>query len=161
MNQYRPWALSFILILGTFLIFPAWGRTKEEGPPPQFKYKGGTEDLSRGCDGNLEINPQHLTFRCEAGLIEIPYSAITSMQYRSDVSKKVRKMKLIWKVDPPSGNLILPTSKKNRFFTVIYRMGGSSRVVVLEVEPSAMRPYLAELDLRNDKRVEVQSWEEY
>ena len=160
MNRVQSWALSFVLILGAFLIFPALGRSKEEGPSPQFTYKGGTEDLSRGCDGNLEINPLNLTFRCETGLIEIPYSAITSMQYRSDISKKVRKMKVNWKVDPPSKILPLPT-KKNRFFTVIYRLSGSSRVMVLEVEPSAMRPYLAELDLRTDKRVEVQSWEEY
>ena len=83
------------------------------------------------------------------------------MQYRSDVTKKVRKMKVRWKVDPPSGNIILPTPKRNRFFTVIYRLERAPHVMVLEVDPLAMRPYLAELELRTDKRVEVQSWEQY
>ena len=160
MNRRRLWILGIGLTLSCFIILPALGQTKEEGPSPPFKYKAGTEGVSRGCDGNLEINPQTLTFRCEAGLIEIPYAAITSMQYRSDVTKKVRKMKVNWKVSPPVAYPLLP-SKKNRFFTVIYRVGGAPRVMVLEVEPSAMRPYLAELDLRTDKRVEVQSWEDY
>ena len=161
MNQREFRTCCLLLALGAFAALATPAQAKEdEGPPPQFKYKGGTEELKQGCDGNLEINPQNLTFRCEAGKIDIPYSAITKMQYRSDVTKKVQKMKVDWKVDPPTGNLILPTGKKNRFFTVIYRIEGVNRVVVLEVDPGIMRPYLAELDLRTDKRVEVQSWEE-
>jgi hypothetical protein len=33
--------------------------------------------------------------------------------------------------------------------------------MVLEVRPVAMRPYLAEIDLKAGKRVEVEGYEEY
>ena len=91
MTRSRLQILGISLALGIFFTFAANAQAKkEEGAAPQFKYKGGTEDLSEGCDGNLEITPHTLTFRCETGFIEIPYSAITSMQYRSNVTKKVR-----------------------------------------------------------------------
>ncbi len=104
------------------------------------------------------MSPEALAFRCRGSSVEIPYSSITLMQYRSDISKKVRKMKAEWKVRP---TVISPIfgSKKNRFFAVVFRVDGKPRVLVLRVEPEAMRPYLAELDLRVEKRVEVQSYE--
>jgi hypothetical protein len=65
-----------------------------------------------------------------------------------------------WKVNP----IIFPQvvgGKKNRYFTVVYRLENQPRVLILRVHPDAMRPYLAELDLRSQRRVEVQSYEEY
>jgi len=140
-------------------LMPATARAKDEPLPPQFKYWGGTEDVSEGCEGNLEINPEALTFRCWGGKIDIPYSSISAMEYRSEVSKRVRKMKVKWKVRPAAVSTIL-RAKKNRFFTVVYRVDQTPRVMVLRVEPRAMRPYLAELDLRSDQRVDVESYEE-
>ncbi len=148
-----------ISALGALLSLSAGARARQDPTPPQFKYAGGTEDLPEGCDGNLEMNPEVMTFRCWGGVIEVPYSAITAMEYRSEVSKKIRKMKVKWKVRPEVVSTILP-SKKNRFFSTIYRVEGSPRVMVLRVPPRAMRPYLAELDLRSEKRVDVESYEE-
>lgn len=147
------------LIFGSLVVGPAEVRAKDDPLPPQFKYSGGTEDLPEGCDGNLEVNPEALTFRCWSGKIDIPYSAISAMEYRSEVSKRVRKMKVPWRIRPSVPSTILKY-KKNRFFTVVYRAESTPHVMVLRVEPPAMRPYLAELDLRSDKRVDVQSYEE-
>lgn len=151
--------LAMVLAVGALLCLSAGARAKDEPLPPPFKYAGGTEDLPESCDGNLEINPEVLTFRCWVGKIDIPYSAISAMEYRSEVSKRVRKMKVKWKVRPAAVSTILAI-KKNRFFTVVYRTEQTARVMVLRVEPRAMRPYLAELDLRSDKRVQVESYEE-
>ncbi len=82
------------------------------------------------------------------------------MQYRSDVSTKVRRLKVRWKVQPNYQFKFL-YGKRNRFFSVVYRLGGATHVVVLQVSPEAMRPYLAEIDLKAEKRVEVQGYEDY
>jgi len=133
---------------------------REEPLEPQFKYAGGTESLSAGCEGNLELNPEAMTFKCLGGAIAVPYSAISLMQYRSDVSNRVLKMKVKWRARPEVVTPILG-GKKNRFFTVVYRVDGKPHIMILRVRPEAMRPYLAELDLRAEKRVEVESYEEY
>jgi hypothetical protein len=132
----------------------------EESVQSQFKYAGGTEILPEGCEGNLELRPEFMAFTCRGGEVSVPYSSITLMQYRSGISWHVRHLKVPWKVRP----VIFPQvvgGKKNRYFTVIYRLEGHPRVLILRVHPDAMRPYLAELDLRSQKRVEVQSYEEY
>ena len=152
--------LSVSFVIGWLAVCTVAAQPKKDEPfPPQFKYAAGTEDLPDGCDGNLEVNPEVLTFRCWSGKVDIPCSAIFAMEYRSEVSKRVRKMKLKWKIRPVADSAILKT-RKNRFFTVVYRAEETSRVLVLRVEPRAMRPYLAELDLRSDKRVDVESYEE-
>jgi hypothetical protein len=132
----------------------------EEAVRSQFKYAGGTENLSEGCEGNLELRPEFMTFACRGGEASVPYSSITLMQYRSGISWRVRHLKVPWKVRP----VIFPQvvgGKNNRYFTVVYRQESHPRVLILRVHPDAMRPYLAELDLRSQKRVEVQSYEEY
>ena len=132
----------------------------EESVRSQFKYAGGTENLSEGCEGNLELRPEFMAFTCRGGEVSVPYSSITLMQYRSGISLHVRRLKVPWIVHP----VIFPQivgGKKNRYFTVVYRLESRPRVLILRVQPDAMRPYLAELDLRAQKRVEVQSYEEY
>ena len=129
------------------------GKKKEE---LQFKYAGGTEQIQQGCLGNLELTSEALTFRCAGGSISAPYSSISLMQYRSDISRQVWKMKLGWKVRPTTKH-----GKRNRYFTVLYNQGGSARAIVFDVTPEAMRPYLAEIDIKAGKRVEVQAHEEY
>jgi hypothetical protein len=129
---------------------------REKPKRPQFRYVGGTEKLPEDCQGNLEVTSATLTFTCPQGSVTAPYASIILMQYRSDVSRKVRKMKFKWKVRPPGGG-----GKHNRYFTVLYTHQGATKAIVLEASPQAMRPYLAEIDLRAGKRVEVQSHEEY
>lgn len=147
------WTVAALLLAGTL-------SAREEQPKPQFKYAAGTESLSQGCEGNLEIGSEGLTFKCVSGSISAPYASISLMQYRSDVSRKVRRMKVKWTVRP---EYVPPLfgGKRNRFFTVVFRAGDATRVVILRVQPGAMRPYLAEIDLRAEKRVEVESYEEY
>jgi hypothetical protein len=143
-----------MLVAGTIA-----ARAGQDSAPLPFKYWGGTEDFPQGCEGNLEINPDVVTFRCWSGKVDIPYSAIQAMEYRSEVSRRVTKMKVKWKVRPQSPSAILKT-KKNRFFSVVYSADQTPHVLVLRVEPRAMRPYLAELDLRSEKRVQVESYED-
>jgi hypothetical protein len=152
-------ALGFGLLLGAQILPRNNAFAKEEPLTPQFKYAGGTENLPAACDGNLEMNPEVLTFHCSSGKIEIPYSAISEMEYRSEVSDRIRKMKVKWVVRPDAVSAILKT-KKNRFFTVVYLSEQTPHIMVLRVEPQAMRPYLAELDLRSDKRVQVETYDE-
>lgn len=147
------WTVAALLLAGTL-------SAREEEPKPQFKYAAGTESLSEGCEGNLEIGTEGLTFKCLGGSVSAPYASISLMQYRPDVSRKVRRMKVKWTVRPDYVPPIFG-SKRNRFFTMVFRTEGATRVVILRVQPEAMRPYLAEIDLRAQRRVEVESFEEY
>src|SRR6516162_8992263 len=119
------------------------GKKREE---TQFKYAGGTEQMQIGCEGNLELSSGALTFRCASDSISAPYSSISLMQYRTDISRQVMKMNLGWKVKPK-----LKHSKRNRYFTVLYHEGGSARAVVFDVTPQVMQPYFAEIDLKSGK----------
>jgi len=149
-------------VLLLMLLLLSMGRLagRAEPPRPHFKYAGGTEKLSEGCEGNLELNQDELTFKCQKDSISISYSSITLMQYRSDISRKVHRMKVKWAFRPAEPMPLL-SPKQNRFFSVVYRVEGKPHIMVLKVRPEAMRPYLAELDLRAEKRVEVESYEEY
>jgi len=147
------WTVAALLLAGTL-------SAREEEPKPQFKYAAGTESLSQGCEGNLEIGTEGLTFKCLGGSVSAPYVSISLMQYRPDVSRKVRRMKVKWTVRPDYVPPIFG-GKRNRFFTVVFRTEGATRVVILRVQPEAMRPYLAEIDLRAQRRVEVESYEQY
>lgn len=146
--------VGWLALAVTLIGVPAGSREKRK--PPQFRYAGGTESLSKGCTGNLELGSSALTFRCDSGSLAVSYSSISAMQYRPDVSGRVRKMRLKWKVRPPSGG-----GKQNRYFTLLYDQDQIAHAIVLEVSPEAMRPYLAELDLKSGKRVEVKSSESY
>ncbi len=153
--QPRIWAS--ILIMSPLLLAPArvCGNDKKD-EQPQFRYAGGTETISEGCQGRVELTSETLTFRCPGGSLTAPYASISLLQYRANVSRQVWKMKLDWKVRPAGGG-----SKRNRYFTVVYKEGGANHAIVLDVAPEAMRPYLAEIDLKAGRRVEVQSHEEY
>jgi hypothetical protein len=150
--------LDWLLVVVMIATGVAAGR--EEAPKPQFKYAAGTENLSDGCEGNLELTSEGLTFRCLGGEVSAPFSSISLMQYRSDVSKKVRRLKVPWKIRPDYRAPIFG-GKRNRFFSVVFRADGATHVLILRVPPQAMRPYLAEIDLKAQKRVEVESYEDY
>src|SRR5487761_1050950 len=97
-----------------------------------------------------------MTFQCPEGSITALYRSIQLMQYRPDVSRQVWKMKLKWKVKPHDFG-----GKHNRYFTVVFTRAGRTHVMVLEVDPDEMRPYLAEIDLKAGKRVQVWELEVY
>jgi len=86
----------------------------------------------------------------------VPYDAIEIMQYRADVTRHVRRLKVQWRVTPPIGG-----GNKNRYFTLVYRTSGATHALVLEVPVEQMRPYLAEIDLKVGRRVDVQRHEDY
>jgi len=121
-----------------------------------FKYVGGTEKIPDGCTGRLEVTPDNLDFACFQYDIPVPYSSIRIMEYRPNVSRRVWKLKPKWKVRPMGGG-----GKLNRYFTVTFTQGGKTHVMVLDVLPDAMRPYLAEIDLKAGRRVEVMGYEDY
>ena len=152
LSKARTCALAVGLIL--FLHGIGWSKGKEDASV--FKYAGGTESLHEGCAGQLQLTDVSMTFRCPEGSITAPYRSIRLMQYRPDVSRQVRKMKLKWKAKPHGSG-----GKHNRFFTVVFSSEGRAHVMVLEVEPDEMRPYLAEIDLKAGKRVQVWELEVY
>ena len=122
-----------------------------------FQYAGGTERIEVDCVGKLEVTQESLIFNCPGGSVEMPFSTITLMQFRPDVSPHVRKLKLKWTAYP---NILIP-GKQNRYFTVVSKKQGVTHVVVLRVDPLSMRPYLAEIELKSGKRVEVMPYEDY
>lgn len=128
------------------LASPAWGRTREKLP---FKYVAGTESIQQGCAGKLEVTETALVFECPDRTLSVPYDSITQMEYLPQVSKRIRKMKLRWTIKPTSAR-----NKNEGFFTVLYFDRGRTHAIVLEARPDAMRPYLAELDLRTGQIIE-------
>lgn len=151
-------ALLAMALLASVAWSPAYGRSHSQEKPKeaQFKYAGGTEDIPAGCGGRLELTGDTLTFNCFQYSVSVPYSSISLMQYRPDVSREIWKLKLKWKVRPDAGG-----GKRNRYFTVRFTQGGATHAIVLEVLPEAMRPYLAEIDLKAGRRVEVKGYEHY
>ncbi len=147
---------SFISVMALLLFVGAGAYSREKPKEPEFSYAGGTENVLEGCKGTLELTSEALTFKCAQFSITAPYTSVNLMQYRPDISGRVRKMRLRWKVKPPGGG-----GKRNRYFTVLYSEQGVTHAMVLEVSPQSMRPYLAEIDLKAGKGVEVKSYEEY
>src|SRR5579862_7881990 len=90
-----------------------------KGQQPQFRYAGGTEDLPSDCPGTLQLSNDSMTFTCAQRSVAVPYRAIETMQYRADVIRRVRKLKLKWRVVPPIGG-----GHNNRYFTLVYRISG-------------------------------------
>ena len=122
-----------------------------------FQYAGGTEKIEIDCAGKLEVTPEGLGFKCPTASLDMPFSTISLMQFRPDVSPQVRRLKLKWTTYPN----ILIAGKQNRYFTVVCKKQGVTHVVVLRVDSLSMRPYLAEIELKSGKRVEVMPYEDY
>ena len=148
----KIWPLVFMILVpssATFGIEP----TREA----VFQYAGGTEKIEIDCAGKLEVTLESLVFKCPGGSVVMPFSTIALMQFRPDVSRRVRKLKLKWTTYPN----ILMAGKQNRYFTIVCKKQGVTHVVVLRADPLSMRPYLAEIELKSGKRVEVMPYEDY
>jgi hypothetical protein len=150
----KPRMLVCGLVALLSLASSAYGRQEAELPP--FQYAGGTQKISQDCAGNLQLTNEALIFKCPAASIRIPFASIILMEYRADISQRVRKLDLNWKVQP-----IAKAPKRYRYFTVVYKEPDATQVVVLMVAPRSMRPYLAEIELKSGKRVEVMGYEDY
>jgi hypothetical protein len=141
------------LALGCGLVFLCPALLSARGA--DFKFVGGTQYVEPGCAGKLELSDQVMTFSCAQYSITMPFRSIRLMEYRTDLSRKVRKMKLRWKVRPGTYSPLIG-AKRDRYFTVVYEREGSVQALVLEVEPKDMRPYLAEIDIKVGHRVDVE-----
>jgi len=146
------WLLMFAMLV------PLSGAIgNEESKEAIFQYAGGTERIEIDCAGKLEVTTDGLLFKCPGGAVDMPFSGITVMQFRPDISPRVRNLKLKWSSYPS----ILIAGKQNRFFTVVCKKQGVTHVMVLRVDPISMRPYLAEIELKSGRRVEVMPYEDY
>lgn len=125
-----------------------------------FKLVGGTGNLPFKCEGSMEVGTSALIFNCSARPVTIHFPSIVLMEYRSDLSRTVRQMKLNW-VTRPGDLPKLFGHKQDRFFTVVYNSEGVHQAAVFEVLPEVMEPYLAEIELKTGKRVVVESFEQY
>jgi hypothetical protein len=142
------------------LLMTAGSSYAKHKPPveePPFQYQAGTENIAKGCGGKLEVLKEAFAFHCPGGDLSIPYSTITLMQYRPDLSDEVMAMKVPWAYPP-----LLARVNKNKYFTIVSKDQGKLRVVVLRVDEKDMRPYFAEIELQSGKSVqEYRSYEEF
>lgn len=137
----------FLNLIAVLLLAPsAWGRSRNINS--LFEYVAGTESISTGCEGKLDITDAALVYQCPEGSITVPYNSITAMEYRPRVSKEIRKMKLNWTVKPPSSH-----SKHQAYFSVLYSEKGQTHAIILKTSPETMRPYLAEIGLRTGRTI--------
>ena len=109
-----------LLACAAGLLFAAELSAREHAAKPAFKYIGGTMALPERCEGNLEMSSDAMTFECSDASVHIRYSAIRFMQYRTDISRKVRRMKPHWRVAPQTGSPLFG-GKANRYFTIVYK----------------------------------------
>ena len=145
-----------LLVALLLLTGSSYGKHQKVVEPP-FQYLAGTENIDRVCSGKLEVLKEGFTFNCAAGTFSLPYSAITLMQYRPDVSAEVLAMKIPWKAKPQLQRL-----RENKYFTVVCNEQGKLRAVVLRVDEDDMRPYFAEIELQSGKSVqEYRSYGEF
>lgn len=141
----------FFLLAGSL-----YAKNKKTDLPP-FQYEAGTEDLAKGCAGRLEVLKEGLTFKCPGGSITLPFSGVSIMEFRPDISAQVMAMKIAWKVPPEPSRV-----RENKYFTVVCNDRGKLRVVVFHVSEDDMRPYFAEIELQSGKSVkEFRSYEEF
>ena len=147
----KMWPLVFIMLV-------PWGAAFGIEPTKEavFQYAGGSEKIEIDCAGKLEVTQESLVFRCPGASVVMPFSTITLMEFRPDVSRRVRKLKLKWSTYPNA----LIAGKQNQYFTVVCKKERATQVVVLRVDPLSMRPYLAEIELKSGKRVEVMPYED-
>ena len=137
-----------VFLLAAFLfVAPAWGRSHNNS---LFKYVAGTEAMPKGCEGQLEVTESALVFQCGEQSLTAPYKAITEMDFMPRVSRKIRKMKLPWKIKPSSSH-----GKHEGFFTVLYSEKGQRRAIILKVRTDTMRPYMAEIDLKTGRPIKT------
>ena len=155
--KFAKWtALGFAMLLSA-----SAAQARQHAAQPAFKYVGGTIGLPEHCKGKLELAQREMIFDCAVGSLTIPYETIRHMEYRASISRKVKRMKPRWKVKPETF-VTLFGRKGNRYFTIIYQEKDEAPidVLVLEVSPEAMRPYLAEIDLRVGHRIEVENFDD-
>lgn len=148
-NRRRGWLL--LLACACAFLSP----TLLSASGPAFKFVGATQYVEPGCAGKLEVGERAMTFSCAQYSIAVPFRSIRLMEYRTNLSRKVRKMKLHWKVRPETYSPLFG-AKHDRYFTVVYEQKGSPQALVLEVAMKDMRPYLAEIDLKVGHRVDVE-----
>ncbi|MGH9351684.1 MAG: hypothetical protein ACRD2G_05935, partial [Terriglobia bacterium] len=150
------WPLIVLFLMSVTVWLAGSVRANASTQAADFYYAGGTETISTGCGGELELTKVSMTFKCADGSVTIPYSSITLMQYRPKLSSQVRKMKLNWKARPEG-----TSAKKNLLFTVLYRQGSTTQAMVLKVHPDNMRPYLAAIELNTRMRIQVWDYRGY
>lgn len=148
----RNLGLQIIMVLGlAALLVPTIPAAARSHRPAPFLYAAGTTDLPQGCEGKLELLQSEMVFECPQGRVTVPYASITRMQYYQRVSREIRKMNLHWAVKPTGAH-----SKHNLFFIVLFKSKEGPQAIILRVLPETMRPYLAEIELRTGRRVDVE-----
>jgi hypothetical protein len=145
----KPLAVVVKLLTAMLLLTgSSYSKHKKADEPPSV-YLAGTENIEKGCGGKLEVLKEGFTFKCPGATFSLPYSGITVMQYRPDVSTEVMAMKIPWKITPQ-----LARVRENKYFTIVSNTQGTLRAVVLRVDEDDMRPYFAEIELQSGKSVQ-------
>lgn len=142
------WSLAMLPLAASLAYAGAQGGAQASALP--FQYAGGTEKIEQDSPGILKVTSEGLIFWSTNGTVNLPFSTITIMEYRPNLSRRVRELKVKWSVTPDTGG-----HGRNRYFTVVCKDKDTTRVVVLNVDPRALRPYLAEIELKSGKRVDV------
>jgi hypothetical protein len=154
----KSMAISAGLLMALFMLAgSSYAKHKPSVEEPPFEYQAGTANIAKGCGGKLEVLKEGFAFHCPGGDLNIPYSTITLMQYRPDLSNEVMAMKIPWAYPP-----VLAKVNKNKYFTIVSNDQGKLSAVILRVDEKNMRPYFAEIELQSGKSVqEYRSYDEF
>jgi hypothetical protein len=156
LTKLRAVSINLLIILPA-LAGSMLGKNNKKTDLPPFQYEAGTADLPKGCAGRLEVLKEGFTFKCPGGTLSVPFSAVSSMEFRPDINAKVIAMKPAWKVPPEPARV-----RENKYFTIVSSDQGKLGVVVFHVSEDDMRPYFAEIELQSGKSVkEYRSYEEF
>ena len=115
----KIWPLVFMILIPSSAAFGI-----EPTKDAVFQYAGGTEKIEIDCAGKLEVTLESLVFKCPGGSVVMPFSTITLMQFRPDVSRRVRKLKLKWTTYP---NILIAGKQNQVFHRGLQKAGRDSR----------------------------------
>jgi hypothetical protein len=119
------------------------------------EYVGGTiTTVPERTEGDLDTkNETRLTFSSKEGGIEIPYSAITNLEYGQKAGRRVAVAVLV-------SPLALFSKKRKHFLTIGYKDAqGKEQAAVFELGKDISRTTLTIVSTRSGKQIEYQDEE--
>lgn len=139
--------LAAVILIAAFLSFAAVRGGKA-------MYVGGTAALDPNTQGAMELTDAgSLTFVAKKGRIEIPYSAVSSLEYGQ---KAGRRVGVAVAISP----FALLSKKRKHYLTVAYQgADGASQGAVFELAKGVVGAVVKTLEVKSGKSVEFESEE--
>jgi hypothetical protein len=122
------------------------------------QYVGGTLAMKEKAEGKLDTSHETLlVFRAEdAAPVEIPYAAITELEYGQKVGRRVGAA-LGTAVINPVGLVMLFSKKRKHFLSISYMDStGKEQAGVFELGKDTIRQMLKVIETRSGKEIQYQ-----